>query len=778
MRIVNLLCVLCLAALVSAPLANYVPGAYSSAGRIIDIPGQFVVQFSDDIHLEAFARGLAAGQVGVPSVDGILSQYGVAEVRLLCPYEAGTKSPLAHIGLITRPVDQDDDAFLKAMAGDPHVVAIVHDVACRVAATPNDPGHNSQWAYKAGSQLLVHEAWDIETGSDSVIIAIIDTGENYRHMDLKNNIWVNPDEDIDADHVVFDSTDFNGTDDDGNGYVDDVIGYDFISSAGGLTPWSGEDGNTKDNDPNDFNGHGTACSGVATAVTNNSTGVAGMSGGWGPYWRGRGAQIMCLRAGLSVEDPSDPTQEGGYAIMSAVLEAINYAVNNGAHVISYSAGSSNIPGMAQALTSVMNAGIVFCAAAGNDNSSDADYFGTYPGILAVAATDQTDHKSSYSNYGSWIEVSAPGDQIYSTNSYHYSPGYTNWWGTSFSAPMTAGLAALIKSHYPNYTKVQIDTIIMDNADDISALNPTYPGQLGSGRINAFNCLANAPVAKFTATPLYGPPPLNVTFTDQSPAATSWLWDFGDGESSPDQNPVHEYDAPGIYNVALTVTDPNGTTTEVMKYYILTTADTLYGPPVNLPPGVTTAVPVYLKNSVSLNEFDLVFKFPTSVEPTLSYQGFTVVGTRAENFDTVQILGQSSSKISFRFISSRTGGKDPLAAGDGPVINLLFQATGTGSGTVDTATLNTISTKLKPLYMDYVPAVVPITFQVGIRGDANGDGKINVGDAVYIITYIFRGGPAPGSYEGDANGDGKLNVGDAVYLISYIFRSGPPPPPRY
>lgn len=777
MRTVSLLCICCLAAMVSAPLANYVPGAYSSAGRIIDIPGQFVVQFSDDIHLEAFARGMAAGQVGAPSVDGILSRYRVAEVRLLCPYEAGTKSPLAHIGLITRPADQDDEAFLKAMAADPHVVAIVHDVACRVAATPNDPGHSQQWAYKAGSQLMVHEAWDIETGSDTVIIAIIDTGENYRHPDLKNNIWVNPGEDIDGDHVVFDSTDFNSVDDNSNGYVDDVIGYDFVSSPGGLTPWPGEDSSVKDNDPNDFNGHGTACSGVATAVTNNSTGVAGLSGGWGPYWRGRGAQIMCLRAGLSAQDPVDPTQEVGYAIMSSVLEAINYAVNNGADVISYSAGSSNIPGMSAALTAAMNAGIVFCAAAGNENSTEADYFGTFVGILAVAATDQTDHKSSYSNYGWWIEVSAPGDQIYSTNSYHYTPGYTNWWGTSFSAPMTAGLAALIKSHYPTYTKVQIDTMIMNNADDISAINPAYVGQLGSGRINAYNCLAHAPVAKFAAAPLYGPPPLSVTFTDQSPAASSWLWSFGDGETSADQNPVHIYNLPGIYNVSLMVTDPNGTTTEVKNYYILATADTLYGVPVSLPPGVTTAIPVYLKNSLPLNEFDLVFKFPTTILPTLSYQGFSVAGTRAENFDTVQILGQSSSKISMRFISSRTGGKNPMAAGDGPVINLLFQATGTGSGTVDTTILNGIATLLKPLYMEYVPAVRPIVFQVGIRGDANGDGKINVGDAVYIVSYIFRDGPAPDPYEGDANGDGKLNIGDAVYLVSYIFREGPPPPPQ-
>lgn len=777
MRIVTLFCLVCLVALVSAPLANYIPGVSSSAGKTIDIPGQFVVEFSADVYLDALTRGSVATSVGVSSVDDILGRYRVTGVRQLCPPQAGEKNGLSRIGLITRPADQDDESFLKAMAADPHVVSITHDVACRVAATPNDASHNNQWAYKAGSQVMVHEAWDIETGSDTVVIAIIDTGENYRHPDLKNNIWVNPAEDIDGDRVVFDSTDINGVDNGGNGYIDDLIGYDFLASSGGLTAWSGEDGSTKDNDPNDFNGHGTACSGVAAAVTNNSTGVAGMAGGWGPAWRGRGVQIMCLRAGLSVQDPSDPTQEAGYAIMSAVLEAINYAVNNGADVISYSAGSSNISGMSAALSAAMSAGIVFCAAAGNDNSSDADYFGTYSGILAVAATDQTDHKSSYSNYGYWVEVSAPGDQIYSTNSYHYTPGYTYWWGTSFSAPMTAGLAALIKSHYPTYTKAQIDTMIMNNADDIDALNPTYANQLGAGRINAYNCLANAPVAKFAAAPLYGPPPLTVAFTDQSPAATSWTWDFGDGENSGDQNPTHIYNDPGVYNVKLTVTDPNGTDTEVKNYYIIATADTLYGPTVALPPSTTTAVPVYLKNSLPLNEMDIVVKWPTTGSPILSYQGFSVAGTRTENFDTVYVLGQSSSKISFRLTAAKTTAKDPLPVGDGPILNLLFQASGTGSGTIDTAYLNGVVTGVKPLYQDYVPSVTPITFRVGIRGDANGDGTINVGDAVYIVNYVFRGGPAPDSYQGDANGDGNINIGDAVFIVNYVFRGGPPPPPK-
>lgn len=776
MRRAWLLCLVCCAVLATGAAGMYVPGSPSPTDRIIPLSGQFVVQFADGVHLNTLARGGSAARLGVFSLDRILERFQADQIRSLAPDKVGSDEPLGRLCVVTLKPGQDDQAFLEAMTADPSVTAITQDFACRVAATPNDPSHSSQWAYRAGSQLLVHEAWDIEMGSDAVVVAIMDTGVNYRHGDLKGAMWVNPGEDIDGDQVVFDSTDFNAVDNGGNGYTDDVVGYDFVQSSAGLVPWPGEDAAAKDNDPNDFNGHGTACAGVAGAVTNNSTGVAGLAGGWGPAWSGRGVRIMALRVGLSAQDPGDPSVEGGFAIMSAVVEAINYAVANGADVINFSAGSSNVSGMPAALNAAMSAGIVFCVAAGNDNSQTADYFGSYPGILAVAATNESDYKSGYSNYGTWVEVSAPGDGIYSTNSSHYSPGYTTWSGTSFSSPMTAGLAALIKSHYPNFTKTEIDTIIKNHTDNIDAINPSFVGKLGTGRINAYNCLANAPVANFTGAPLWGPSPLTVAFTDQSPAATSWDWDFGDGGSSVDQNPGYTYNNPGLYTVSLTVTDPNGTDTQIRSNQVLVTADTLWAPTVICGSGDTLRVPIYLTNSLPLDEFDLAFIFPNSGSPTLSYKGYTRIGTRSELFDTVQVKAQSSTKIALRLIPALTTGRNAMPAGSGPVIILKFLATRTGTGAIDTTTINGITLTLKNHFYEYKPVVLPIAFGVGIRGDANGDGSIDVGDAVHIVNYIFKGGLPPGTYEGDANGDGTINVGDSVYIINYIFKGGPPPPP--
>ena len=774
MRTIIRLCLLSLVALGTPSLAMYVPGFDQPSDRAYPMKGQFIVQFSDDVALHGVARGFGLFQVGVPSVDRIFDDYRAKDVRPIAPLEADKASPLSRVYVVTLPPDQDDAAFMRAMTANPAVVAIDHDIICRVAASPDDPSHSQQWAYKAGSQLLVHEAWDIETGSDTVIIAIIDTGENYRHPDLKNNIWVNPAEDIDGDGVVFDSTDINGVDNGGNLYVDDLVGYDFVSST--TDPWPGEDGSGRDNDPIDFNGHGTACSGVAAAVTNNGTGVAGLSGGWGPLYRGRGAQIMCLRAGFSGRDPNNPSIETGFVIMSAVVEAVNYAVNNGADVISYSAGSSNVSGMASALTAAMNAGIVFCAAAGNDNWQTADYFGVYNGILAVAAVGSDDRKSSYSNYGTWVEVSAPGDQIYSTNSYHGTPGYTNWWGTSFSAPMTAGLAALIKSHYPGYTKAEIDTMILNHADNIDAVNPTYIGKLGRGRINAYNTLANAPVAKFSGTPQVGPAPLIVAFTDQSPAAASWQWSFGDGQFSSEPNPTHEYTALGPYTVSLQVTDPNGTTTKVSKNFAMVTADTLSGQTMILQPGVMTEVPISLKNTAWLENFDLAFHFQSTGSATFTYNGCTVVGTRTENFGQFYPVAELPTDVSIRFIGPVPTSKDGLFPGNGPVVKLLFTASGVGTIIIDTTTLGDVNVMLRSRFQDYQPICKPLVLNIARRGDANSDGFVNVGDAVYIINFIFKGGPAPDPVRGDANGDGSINIGDSVFIINYIFKGGPPPPP--
>jgi subtilisin family serine protease len=766
------------------------PGVDYSHRDKIEIKGQFAVRFADHVNLNRVAHGFGMYRIGVTSVDNIFDDFQVTELRSLSPNDVGKSTPMSRIYVINIDEETDDDQFKNAMRANPNIAEIENDVMCRVHASPNDPSYSQQWALYQGSRKDIHaqEAWDVETGSDAVIIAIIDSGVLYKHSDLRNNIWINPDEDIDGDRIVFDKTDSNNVDDGLNGYRDDFVGYDFFT-GGGLPLWPGEDGSPKDNDPLDFNGHGTHCAGIAAAVTNNGTYGAGVAGGWGPYVGDGGVKIMALRAGYSANDGGT---EVGYSVMTAVIEAINYAVNNGADVISYSAGSTNIPGMAQALSDAMNAGIVFCASAGNEDCDCPDYFGLYNGILAVGATNRYDKlwrwfPGAGTNYGNWVEICAPGEDIYSTYSNHYTPTHDILTGTSMSAPMVAGLAALIKSHHPNFDKNEIDSIIVNNGHNIDAENPAYVGWMGGGRIDAWNCLQNAASAPFDANPRIGEAPLTVEFDDQNPTAISRSWTFGDGDVSGDEDPTHIYTDPGMYDVSLEVTDPNGTCEKTRKYYIIATSDTLYGDSSTLVPVVaghdSFPVPLYLKNTVPLTSFTVAFDWITdSGTADLDFASVSTEGTRGEDFDTaiVRAIAPTTGKVAIEFVclDLNDARNDELAPGDGPVANLWFYASGQGTLSMDTINLIGYYYHVESRYAgDYLPEFRLMHMWTARRGDANGDGNVDSGDAVYIISYVFRGGaPPPTVYHGDANNDGSTNIADAVYLISYIFKGGPAPPP--
>ena len=253
---------------------------FGASDKVIKVEGQFIVRFADELNLRPVVSGFGMYRIGLPSVEQILDDVKAEQVRPIVAPGTATSSILERIYVVNIPRDVDDASFIDQMRADPNVISIENDVMCQIKASPNDPHFSNQWHLFQVSRYDVHapEAWEKETGSDTVVLAIIDTGVNFRHPDLRNNIWINPSEDLDGDYVVFDSTDFDSQDNDFNGYVDDVIGYDFIASA--PNPWSGEDGHTKDNDPNDFNGHGTHCAGIASMVTNNGSGESGMAGGW------------------------------------------------------------------------------------------------------------------------------------------------------------------------------------------------------------------------------------------------------------------------------------------------------------------------------------------------------------------------------------------------------------------------------------------------------------------------------------------------------------------
>ena len=410
--------------------------------------------------------------------------------------------------------------------------------------TPNDPSYNSstQWGL---FQMNAAQAWDFSTGSSDVKVAIVDDAVETTHSDLSGVIWTNPNE-----------VPNNGVDDDNNGYVDDVNGFDVANN----------DNNPDPDTPISSYDHGTHVAGIAGAETNNNNGVASI---------GHNITLIPVKSTNSATAVTH-----GY-------EGILYAVAAGADVINMSWGGSGSSTTAQNIISYASGeGIILIAAAGNDNVSSVFYPAGYSEVIAVASTTFGDSKSSFSNYGSWIDISAPGSAIYST-----IPGdsYGTKQGTSMASPQVAGLAGLMLSLNPSLSPADVESCILSTADDIDGANPSYIGELGAGRINAqaaMNCISAtlnwAPVANFEAdvqTILEGQ---SVNFTDLSVYnPTSWSWTFNGGTPATfnGQNPpAITYNTAGSYEVSLTVTNSNGNDTETKTAYItvnaLTGCDTI------------------------------------------------------------------------------------------------------------------------------------------------------------------------------------------------------------
>jgi len=382
-----------------------------------------------------------------------------------------------------------------------------------------------------GADISATSAWGLSTGSDQVVVAVVDTGVLFTHSDLSANIWTNPGE-----------VPNNGIDDDQNGYIDDVQGWNFITNA---------------SNPLDDNGHGTHVSGTIGAVGNNGIGVTGVS------WQ---VKIMPLKVFNAV----------GSGNTSDTVSAILYANANGASVIS---NSWNGPSPSAALQSAIDASpaVVVCAAGNLDqypqlnNDIVPQYPASYPSanIISVAANNETDQLASFSHYGPVsVDLAAPGTNIYST----YNDGnYAYLSGTSMATPHVSGVAALVKSVNPSLTAIQIKNAIISTVDVKSSLS----GKVNtSGRLNAYRAvlasLPPPPVANFTGTPVIGTAPLTVLFTDLSTnMPTGWNWTFGDGsaENTSMQNPVHRYATGGDYTVSLNAINAGGSNVSTLVGYI-------------------------------------------------------------------------------------------------------------------------------------------------------------------------------------------------------------------
>ncbi len=440
----------------------------SAAPKDNYIPGMLIVQLKPELRgsFQPVAKNSGRSSFGISSIDGICARYGVSRIEPLfydpniAKNEKAVKHGLDMMFVLYVPVETDIYRALKDFSADAAVASAMPNVVKKYAATPNDPLLGSQWHL---TKVQAASAWDISQGDTTVLLSIVDSGCDWTHVDLGGNMWVNPAEDING-NGQFDTLDvgsggdLDGIDQDGNGLVDDVIGYDFTS--GDPNPYP-------DGDPSD---HGTHCNGIAGATTNNATGVAGL--GWN-----------CRRLGFRC------TSGGGIGIYEA-FNAIYYSVAARASVISMSWGSYGywVPER-RVMDYAHDNGLVLVAAAGNDNIMDAHFPSALPNIMAVAATNQSDQKSgasgANSNYGTWIDVCSPGDLIWSTVP---NNGYEAWYGTSMATPLVAGLVGLVRAQHPNWSNATIETHIQKTCDNIDVQNPAYIGLLGAGRINAYQAL--------------------------------------------------------------------------------------------------------------------------------------------------------------------------------------------------------------------------------------------------------------------------------------------------
>jgi serine protease len=417
-------------------------------------------------------------------------------------------------------------------------------------AVPNDPLFATASGSTHLNQINAQNAWNVFNGGSNITVAIVDNAVMWTHVDLAANTYTN----------ALEASGTTGVDDDGNGYIDDKNGYD-VANMDGVT--------TSTDLAQD---HGTHCAGIAGAVNNNSVGIGSI--GW---------NIKIIPVKTSFDNSGPSSVNFGY-------EGIIYAVKAKAKIISCSWGGSGFSSTEQSVINyAWNRGSIVMASAGNANTSTQNYPGAYANVYCVAAVNPSNIKSSYSNYGTWIDISAPGDAILSTVPYTPTATavYVNKSGTSMATPLVAGLAALMLSKSPNMTRTDVLNCISSTAVNIYTIggNSAFVtgNQLGAGRIEAFaamNCAATysalPPVANFYAFLPSTCPNTNIPFIDSSLyAPTSWAWVFQGGTpaTSTSSNPSVQWATAGTYSVSLTVSNGNGNNTKTKLSYITVSGPT-------------------------------------------------------------------------------------------------------------------------------------------------------------------------------------------------------------
>lgn len=336
---------------------------------------------------------------------------------------------------------------------------------------PNDSLFFNQNYLKS---VRAQDAWELSSG-DGVIIAILDSGVDINHQDLRDNVWINMNE-----------IPLDGIDNDNNGYIDDVRGWDFVDYDNNPSPNLYKDCLSEETCSEIGLNHGTIVAGIAAAVGNNNEGIIGLA---------YNAKIMPLKV----------LGDDGVGNIRSVIDGINYAIKNKADIINLSlVGDNQNSLLKRSLQKAHDNGIVIVAASGNDISSahglNLNTTPMYPvcegigenSIIGVGAIDAFGKKSSFSNYGSGcIDISTIGENFYSTLLHSplsdlFADYYGGWWnGTSVSTALVSGTAALIKSLDEHITNSEIEDIIINNTKPLNNLEKAYEGQMGGGQLDSY-----------------------------------------------------------------------------------------------------------------------------------------------------------------------------------------------------------------------------------------------------------------------------------------------------
>ena len=392
-------------------------------------------------------------QTGIAEIDKYIRLHRITDIQPVFPFAPFPK----HLGkhdlrqayYFYFESGREPHRIAQAFNGLDGIVYAEPEYLYRITGVPDDPQYERQRFF---GWIQAEEAWDITKGSDgNVVIAVVDGGTEWQHEDLIDNIWTNPNEIPD-----------NGIDDDQNGFVDDLHGWNFPHNhpdpSGPITKPENAD-------------HGTHVGGIAGSTTDNKIGVSSLS------WN---CKLMPINAADATADQ----------VIAYGLHGILYATLNGADIINCSFGGRGRSRLWQEVIdfATQQGSLVVAAAGNSSNNNDISSFypAAYNHVLSAGATDQTnDTIASYSNYGVNVDVYAAGSFIRSTIT---GNSYASFIGTSMASPMVAALAALVKTRFPNLSPDQIAERIRQSSDDIRAANLSKRDSVGRGRINALRAL--------------------------------------------------------------------------------------------------------------------------------------------------------------------------------------------------------------------------------------------------------------------------------------------------